>query len=113
MDKGAIFEVEITKNAQKRLHTIFERYLIKHFSEVRAYEVFDGILETVKQLKTFPKRGQFEGISDKDVRYIIHSESRMFQLKILYIVNEDNREVVVLDFFPTNMNPDLLQKLKI
>lgn len=108
MDQRAIYEVVISVNAQTKLKRIFSAYIIKYFSEDRAFQVFNSILETVNDLEKFPKRGQLEERLKPDYRYILHRESRLFELKVIYRINEENLSVLIVDFFPTISNPKFL-----
>jgi len=38
-------------------------------------------------------------------RYILHRETRFFELKIIYFVDEASLTVYITDFFPTTMHP--------
>jgi len=108
MDQRAVYEVVISLNAQTKLKEIFYHYVVENFSKTRAQQVFNSILETISELEKFPKRGQIEEQVKPDYRYILHRESRLFELKIIYRINEDKLKVLVVDFFPTISNPKLL-----
>ncbi|MAC94611.1 MAG: hypothetical protein CMC96_03825 [Flavobacteriales bacterium] len=55
MDQRAVYEVVISLNAQTKLKEIFYHYVVENFSETRAQQVFNSILETVSELEKFPK----------------------------------------------------------
>ncbi len=43
---------------------------------------------------------------DHDFRFLLHKESRNFEIKIIYIAADESQTIFVTDFFPTLMHPD-------
>ena len=41
----------------------------------------------------------------KDFKFILHKETKSFEVKIIYYIDEKNGIVNVTDFFPTKMSP--------
>lgn len=66
-----------------------------------------------ESLGTHPHRGTFENdLSDEALsyRYILFRETRHFELKILYYVDDETSTVFVVDYFPTLMHPKRMTK---
>jgi hypothetical protein len=65
-------------------------------------------------LESLPKRGSLEeclnGIGLPEYRYILFRETRFFELKIIYRVDESAATVFVVDYFPTSMHPKRMNK---
>ena len=104
MDQRKVYQVEIAQPAAKRYNLEVLTYLSDHFSEERVYEIDDSIIDTVRSLSTFPHRGTIEQVIEDPIRtfrYILHRETRNFELKIIYYVNDEVDKVIVTDFFPT------------
>lgn len=60
-----------------------------------------------------PKRGRLEPVLKKypqQFRFILHKETRNFEIKIIYYVNQSIRKIYVTDFFPVLMYPEKLKK---
>lgn len=108
MVEEKVFEIVITSPALKRYqHTILE-YLTEHFSAERVAEIDLSIVQSIASLSKRPFRGTIEKYLDQSIneyRFVIHKESKNFELKIIYYVSEESRKVFVTDFFPTRMSP--------
>lgn len=102
------YRIVVTSPAQTRYQKTILTYLIKHFSLERAYEIDNAITNKLDLLKLNPGRGALEkylmGL-EKEFRFILHKETRNFEIKIIYFVQEENKTVFVTDFFPSMMNP--------
>lgn len=108
MAERKIHEVIITRPAKNRYHEIVLPYIYDNFSFERAAEVDESILSTVTKLDKKPNRGRKEKYLEeaKEVfRFILHQETKHFELKIIYYVDETKSTVYVTDFFPTRMSP--------
>lgn len=102
------YQIVITSPAQKRYQEEILDYLTAHFSIERAVEIDEAIFKTAAKLASQPFRGTREpqlSHFKEDFRFILHKESRIFELKIIYFVQEENQMVYITDFFPTKMNP--------
>ncbi len=112
MAKVKRFSVKISIPAKRRFQEEILDYLFHNFSVDRVLEVEFDILEKVKSLEINPKRGKKDELLSSryllDYRTILFKETRYFELKIVYYVDEQNIIVEVTDFFPTLMNPDKL-----
>jgi uncharacterized membrane protein (UPF0127 family) len=42
---------------------------------------------------------------NEEFRYILFKETKHFELKIIYFVDENEEVVYITDFFPTKMHP--------
>lgn len=81
---------------------------MRNFSPKRVEEIDERLNREVRLLETFPLRGTIqEGFVrvKKQTRYILLRETRHFELKIVYLVEENELLVRVTDFFPTMMHP--------
>ncbi len=107
------FEVEITYPAEKRYQEEILTYLIKNFSLKRASEIDDNIIASVASLSTMLERGSLEPVLKKypqQFRFILYKETRNFEIKIIYYVNQSISKIYVTDFFPVLMYPEKLKK---
>ncbi len=105
MGQRKIYQVEIAQTAAKRYYLEVSAYLCEYFSEERVYEINDNVMDTVRSLSAFPQRGTIEQAIDdpiRTLRYILHRETRNFELKIIYYINDEVDKVIVTDFFPTS-----------
>ncbi|MDT8410901.1 MAG: hypothetical protein RQ875_00440 [Vicingaceae bacterium] len=113
MAEQQIFEIEITYPAEKRYQEEILAYLVKNFSLERALEINDNIIASVASISTMPKRGRLEPVLKKypqQFRFILHKETRNFEIKIIYYINQSVRKIYVTDFFPVLMYPEKLKK---
>jgi plasmid stabilization system protein ParE len=109
MDTQDRYRVLISETARTRLRDTIIPYLLKNFSENRAVEILGSILNNVDSLAIMPNRGAKESFLEHDElepRYILHRETRHFEVKILYFSDDRLMTVQVTDFFPTRMRPD-------
>lgn len=107
------FEIEITYPAEKRYQEEILAYLVKNFSLKRASEIDDNITASVASLSTMPERGSLEPVLKKypqQFRFILYKETRNFEIKIIYYINQSIRKIYVTDFFPVLMYPEKLKK---
>lgn len=83
-------------------------YLLKNFALNRVVEIEGAFQSAIESLEHQPNRGSIElylGSFQEGFRYILFRETRFFELKIIYHVDEDSAKVLVVDFFPTPMHP--------
>jgi hypothetical protein len=109
MAQSKRYTVLIAPTADTRYTEVILPYLARNFSFERVVEIDRLIGEMVLSLATFPDRGRSEPIvpfNGKPLRSVIFNQTRIFQLKIIYHVNEADGQVAVVDFFPTAMDPD-------
>ena len=106
-----VYEVIITTPAQRRYEETILQYLMENFSIERVKEIDLRLVQKVSSLSFKP----FSGTKEKYLahlkeafRFILHKESRNFEIKILYFVDEESHRIYVTDFFPTKMNPERL-----
>ena len=107
------FKIEITYPAEKRFQEEILAYLVENFSLERASEIVDNITASVASLSTIPERGSLEPVLKEypqQFRFILHKETRNFEIKIIYYVNQSIRKIYVTDFFPVLMYPEKLKK---
>lgn len=106
-----IYKVVITRPAATRFQQRILPYLYENFSFDRAAEIDQDILKSVRTLSKQPSRGRVEKFlldTSKQFRFILFKETRLFEIKIVYFIDEDQLKVNVTDFFPTRMNPQKL-----
>lgn len=109
----ATYQVVITKPAQVRYFDTILHYLYQHFSFERADEIDSLIKEKVSSLAINPHRGTKEPLLlnfTQDFRFVLFRETRHFELKIIYFIDDSSQTVIVTDFFPTRMNPSNIAK---
>lgn len=115
MDEEKTFKIVIARPAKIRYQENILPYLLKHFSLERAVEIDDNILRSTRGLNINPNRGSIEkylvGVKEK-FRFILHKETKYFEIKIIYYINKEKNTVFVTDFFPTKMNPQKILKNK-
>lgn len=115
MDRGAPYEVIVSPSADLRYVNSILPYLDRNFSFNRLVEIDEAIGLAVSSLAHHPNRGTKELLLDQDdreYRYILFRETRHFELKILYFVDESHATVFVVDYFPTLMHPKGMTKLR-
>lgn len=89
-------------------------YLSENFSLERALEIEYSINRTIHSLELQPYRGTKEKFLihlNNDHRFILHKESRNFEIKIIYTIDEQRKIVYITDFFPSLMHPNKLLDL--
>ncbi|RJE70584.1 hypothetical protein [Reichenbachiella sp. MSK19-1] len=114
MDQGK-YEVVIAKTARDRYQYSVLPYLFENFSVARATEIDERILNTAATLSSKPFRGRIEEHLSNlphNFRFILYKETKQFELKIVYYIEEKNDRVYVTDFFPTRMNPSRMEVIK-
>jgi hypothetical protein len=102
------YRIIIAPSARNRYQYTVLPYLMRNFSPKRVEEIDERLNREVRQLEKYPLRGTIqEGFVrvKKQVRYILLRETRHFELKIVYLVEEEELLVRVTDFFPTMMHP--------
>jgi hypothetical protein len=113
MGAGEKYKVIVLPAANARYLDSILPHIDRNFSFDRVIEIDITIRLTVLSLEHHPNRGALELMIEKNVkqfRYILFRETRFFELKILYFVNEEHHTVYVTDFFPTVMHPKRLGK---
>ena len=114
MDKEKGYKVVVTSPAQKRYQETILPYLVEHFSIERVSEIDRLIAQKVASLSSNPFLGTKEKYLDhldNDFRFILHKESRNFEIKIIYFASKQSGTIFVTDFFPTLMSPDKIVNL--
>lgn len=99
----------VTSPAHKRYQDTILPYLFDHFSIDRAAEIDLSIAQTVASPSSNPSVGTKEKYLnhlESAFRFILHKESRNFEIKIIYFTSKKNQTIFVTDFFPTLMDPD-------
>lgn len=102
------YQVIIATPAKKRYHDKVLPYLHSNFSFERAIEIDGEIIQTAASLNLNPFRGRKEDYlkeMNEEFRFILFKETKHFELKIIYFVDEKKEIVYVTDFFPTKMHP--------
>ncbi|MEQ8688180.1 MAG: hypothetical protein RIE86_22950 [Imperialibacter sp.] len=88
-------------------------YLYENFSFDRATEIDEKIIRKAGTLSNKPARGSREKYlteSREDFRFILHKETRHFEIKIIYYIREKESTVYITDFFPTKMSPERMKE---
>lgn len=108
MGERKLYKVEISTPAKIRYQQRILVYLYENFSFDRATEIDEAIIEKVATLSKKPIRGRREDYLselEEEFRFILHKETKYFEVKIIYYVDEEKSTVYVTDFFPTRMSP--------
>lgn len=107
------YEVVVTDPARSRYTETILPYLLRNFSIERAVEIETDLFIRTGSLSNLPHLGTLEGnlpASVPAIRFILFRETRHFELKILYYVDEDTATVFVVDYFPTAMHPKRMSR---
>ena len=115
MAEEKVYKIVIARPAKNRYQQSVLSYLYEYFSFERASEIDENILNTTRTLSKKPGRGRKEKYLEEakeEYRFILHTETRHFEIKIIYYINEGKNTVYVTDFFPTKMNPQKITKNK-
>lgn len=108
MGEEKSYKIDIARPAKNLYQQRILPYIYDNFSFGRADEVAENILRTVGTLCKKPSRGSKERHlleAREDFKFILHKETKHFEIKIIYFVDEENGIVNVTDFFPTKMSP--------
>ncbi|MEX1002128.1 MAG: type II toxin-antitoxin system RelE/ParE family toxin [Crocinitomicaceae bacterium] len=104
--KQKTYLIIITGLGEEKYYKTLE-YIYEHYSEQRADEIAEELLETPEKLTTFPQRGKTEENLEhrpEGFRYILYKRSNHATVKVIYYIDEPTLTVYVTDFFPTEMN---------
>ncbi|MCF6352077.1 MAG: hypothetical protein L3J06_03610, partial [Cyclobacteriaceae bacterium] len=102
--------VEKTENIAKR--DFFDCVSFRSgLSFKRAIEVDENILRSTETLDKQPSRGYLEEAKE-GFRFILHKETKHFEIKIIYYIDEIDDTVFITDFFPTKMDPQKISTNK-
>jgi len=115
MAKDKLYEVIIAHPARIRYQENILPYLLEYFSLERAIEIDKNILNVASKLRKSPARGSSEKFLEKlkeDFKYILYRETKHFEIKIIYYIDESKNTVYITDFFPTKMNPQKISDYK-
>jgi len=113
MAEGQRYRVIVTEAAWSVYEYSILPYLGKNFTVARTIEIEAGLMAAVQSLQEHPNRGSIEtqlAHSSPLYRYILFRETRHFELKILYYVDDISCTVFVVDYFPTLMHPKRMTK---
>lgn len=108
MAEKKVYKIIIARPAQIRYQQRVLPYIYENFSFERAIEVDENILATASTLDKKPNRGRKEKYlqeAKEAFKFVLHKETKHFEIKIIYYINEDEGIVYITDFFPTKMNP--------
>ncbi len=115
MAEEKIYKIVIAQPAKNRYHESVLPYIYENFSFERAFEVDENILKAAGTLDKKPGRGRKEKHLEEakeDFKFILYKETKHFEIKIIYYINEGEGTVYITDFFPTKMNPRSIGKNK-
>jgi len=115
MAEERVYKIVIALPAQARYQQRILPYIHENFNFERAIEVDENILMTARTLDKKPNRGRKEKYLEEareKFKFILHKETKQFEIKIIYYVNEEKGTVYITDFFPTKMDPQKIGKNK-
>ena len=115
MAEAELYKIIISVPARDRYQENILPYLQQYFSLERAIEIDENILNTTETLGQNPYRGSKERYLEEAreaFRFILHKETRQFEIKIIYYISEAEKTVYVTDFFPTKMDPHKITRNK-
>lgn len=113
MGEGKLYKVEIATPAKIRYQQRVLSYLYENFSFDRATEIDEAIIGKAKALSKQPRRGRDEDYLselDEAFKFILYKETKYFEVKIIYYIDEEKSIVYVTDFFPTRMSPQKISE---
>jgi len=99
------YKIKITDSAEKSYLEILD-YVFEYYTEKRALEIAEDLLEIPFSLKTLPNRGKLENSllgRKKNFRFILYKRNSSSTIKIIYYVDEKANTVFITDYFPTEM----------
>ena len=105
------YEVIFTRSGEIRFYEIIE-YLYTHYSFERAVELTEALYEAPETLSYNPEKGsKEERLSEGgEYRYILFRRTQRAMIKIIYYIDKKSKTVYVTDFFPSEMNPNRMNK---
>jgi plasmid stabilization system protein ParE len=113
MGRERRYKIDVARPAKDRYQNRVLPYIYDNFSFERAPEVDEAILQTIETLQQNPARGRKEKHLEelnKDFRFILHKETKHFEIKVIYYIDQNKGTVYVTDLFPTKMNPERIGK---
>jgi plasmid stabilization system protein ParE len=115
MVEEKVYQVVVASPAKIRYQENILPYIFENFSLERAIEIDGNILQTAGTLSKKPGRGRKEKYlkeAREEFKFILHKETKHFEIKIIYYINESEQTVNIIDFFPTKMDPQKISKNK-
>jgi len=112
LERESVYTVEITPEAESYYRDILE-YFYKHHSEESADRKSTELLELAISLENNPFIGRIEEklrLLGCEHRYILYYYTTTKTIKIIYILNEQEKTVYVTDFFPCESDDEKLIK---
>jgi plasmid stabilization system protein ParE len=106
------YQVIITEPAEVHFYEILE-YLYDNYSLEKAEHLAESLRDKTKSLQQLPHRGPTEKHlkkRGKDYRFILFKRISRSQIKIIYFVDEQEKKVLVTDFFPTESDDQNIPK---
>ena len=113
MGRERSYKIVIAKPAKDRYQNRVLPYIYDNFSFERASKVDEAILQTIETLQEKPARGRKEKYLEElkeDFRFILHKETKHFEIKVIFYIDQNTNTVYVTDLFPTKMNPERISK---
>lgn len=113
MGEGKLYKVVTTRPAIIRYQEHVLSYLFKNFTFDRATEIDENIIRKAGTLASNPSRGRREKYlqeAQEDFRFVLYKETKHFEIKIIFYINEEKSTVYITDFFPTKMDPIQISK---
>lgn len=113
MEREQVYKVVTTQPAKNRYQETILPYIFENFSFERAIEIDDNILDFAVTLEKKPNRGAVEKYlaeAKEEFKFVLHKETKYFEIKIIYFIKEDEGTVYITDFFPTRMNPQRISE---
>jgi plasmid stabilization system protein ParE len=98
------YKVIITANAERYFYEVVE-YIYEHHTLTEAENLSTALRDAPQKLTAYPSRGAIEprlaNYRGRAYRYLVFNRTKRADIKIIYYVNEQAKEVYVTDFFPT------------
>ncbi|MGD1847787.1 MAG: hypothetical protein ACFB10_20535 [Salibacteraceae bacterium] len=102
------YTILVTRSAESRYRRQILSYLKTHFTTSRVEEIDRSLIKCLRSLSKMPYRGQKEPLLNQEKempRFLLFKETPNVTIKILYYIQENQKQVVVTDFFPVRKNP--------
>jgi len=100
------YQVLVSKEARDNLQAIYE-WLVENESTATAQKVRDGLLDAIIDLATMPHKHSIVQEIQHDT--IVYRRVLKWSYKIIFTIEEDAIQVLVVDVVHTKQNPQRLQ----
>lgn len=108
MEEAESYVVELTPEAEMYFLQVAEFLSATHSSD-RALEKSIELLDLALSLDKYPQRGSIErklAPLGEGHRFLVYHVTSRKTIKVIYLIDEEQKKVFITDFFETEMNDD-------